>query len=83
MKHARGHWVWLRVRCEAAFQSGEAGPHLIGIAVDVTEQKNLVEKTVAADIRLRDAIETIPRRSCCGMRRKPPRTLQQQVPAAT
>ena len=60
MKHAHGHWVWLRVRCEAAYQNGEAGPHLIGIAVDVTEQKGLVEKTVAADIRLRDAIETIP-----------------------
>ena len=36
------------------------GLHLIGIAVDITEQKNLVEKTVAADMRLRDAIETIP-----------------------
>ena len=36
------------------------GLHLIGIAVDITEQKSLVEKTVAADMRLRDAIETIP-----------------------
>ncbi len=34
--------------------------HLIGIAVDITEQKTLVERTAAADIRLRDAIETIP-----------------------
>ena len=34
--------------------------HLIGIAVDVTEQKSLAERTVAADLRLRDAIETIP-----------------------
>jgi two-component system cell cycle sensor histidine kinase PleC len=33
---------------------------LIGIAVDVTEQKGLVERSVAADLRLRDAIETIP-----------------------
>jgi two-component system cell cycle sensor histidine kinase PleC len=41
-------------------QPNEPGPHLIGIAVDITEQKNLVEKTVAADMRLRDAIETIP-----------------------
>ena len=41
-------------------QPGEPGLHLIGIAVDITEQKNLVEKTVAADMRLRDAIETIP-----------------------
>ena len=33
---------------------------LIGIAVDITEQKSLAEKTVEADLRLRDAIETIP-----------------------
>jgi two-component system cell cycle sensor histidine kinase PleC len=60
MRHAAGHWVWLRARCELVRQPGEPGPHLIGIAVDITEQKNLVEKTVAADMRLRDAIETIP-----------------------
>ncbi|HEX3858155.1 MAG TPA: ATP-binding protein [Pseudolabrys sp.] len=60
MRHADGHWVWLRARCELVRQPGEPGAHLIGIAVDVTEQKNLVERTVAADLRLRDAIETIP-----------------------
>ncbi len=60
MRHADGHWIWLRARCELVHQPGDAGPHLIGIAVDVTEQKSLVEKTVAADMRLRDAIETIP-----------------------
>jgi len=60
MRHAGGHWVWLRARCELVRQHGEPGLHLIGIAVDITEQKSLVEKTVAADMRLRDAIETIP-----------------------
>jgi len=60
MLHANGSWVWLRVRCEIVRQHGEPGLHLIGIAVDVTEQKTLVEKTTAADMRLRDAIETIP-----------------------
>ncbi len=60
MRHADGRWLWLRVRCELAPQEGETGLHLIGIAVDVSEQKNLVEKTTAADLRLRDAIETIP-----------------------
>lgn len=60
MHHASGKWVWLRARCELVQQPGEPGLHLIGIAVDVTEQKSLVEKTVAADLRLRDAIETIP-----------------------
>jgi two-component system, cell cycle sensor histidine kinase PleC len=60
VRHADGRWLWLRVRCELARQEGETGLHLIGIAVDVSEQKNLVEKTTAADLRLRDAIETIP-----------------------
>jgi two-component system, cell cycle sensor histidine kinase PleC len=60
MHHADGRWLWLRARCELARQEGEAGLHLIGIAVDITEQKNLVERTTEADVRLRDAIETIP-----------------------
>ncbi len=60
MHHASGKWVWLRARCELVRQPGEASDHLIGIAVDISEQKTLVEKTAAADLRLRDAIETIP-----------------------
>jgi len=60
MRHANGNWVWLRARCELVRQSRDSGPHLIGIAVDITEQKTLVERTVEADLRLRDAIETIP-----------------------
>jgi two-component system cell cycle sensor histidine kinase PleC len=60
MHHASGKWVWLRARCELVHQPGEPSRHLIGIAVDITEQKTLVEKTAAADLRLRDAIETIP-----------------------
>jgi two-component system, cell cycle sensor histidine kinase PleC len=60
MQHTNGHWIWLRVRCELSQGAGDAGMHLIGIAVDITEQKSLAEKTVEADLRLRDAIETIP-----------------------
>jgi two-component system, cell cycle sensor histidine kinase PleC len=60
MQHTDGHWIWLRVRCELSQGSSDAGLHLIGIAVDITEQKSLAEKTVEADLRLRDAIETIP-----------------------
>jgi two-component system, cell cycle sensor histidine kinase PleC len=60
MQHTDGHWIWLRVRCELSQGAADAGMHLIGIAVDITEQKSLAEKTVEADLRLRDAIETIP-----------------------
>ena len=60
MQHVDGHWIWLRVRCELSQGAADAGLHLIGIAVDITEQKSLAEKTIEADLRLRDAIETIP-----------------------
>jgi two-component system cell cycle sensor histidine kinase PleC len=60
MRHAEGGWVWLRVRCEITRHPDEPGFHLIGIAVDISEQKLLAEQTAAADVRLRDAIETIP-----------------------
>ncbi|HUN98395.1 MAG TPA: ATP-binding protein [Bradyrhizobium sp.] len=60
MQHIEGHWIWLRVRCELSHAAADGGKHLIGIAVDITEQKSLAEKTVEADLRLRDAIETIP-----------------------
>ena len=59
MRHARGNWVWLRARCELVRQAGEPHPHLIGIAVDITEQKRLAEESATAEMRLSDAIEAI------------------------
>jgi two-component system cell cycle sensor histidine kinase PleC len=58
MRKADGSFVWLRIRVELVDADG-AEPHLIGIAVDVTEQMRLAESSHTADIRLRDAIETI------------------------
>ncbi|WP_137388028.1 sensor histidine kinase [Rhodoligotrophos defluvii] len=59
MRHADGHWVWLRVRAELASAPGEVGPHLIGIAIDITEQKLADKANQEAELRLRDAIENI------------------------
>lgn len=59
MKHAEGHYVWLRARAEVVAQENGEPPHLIGIAVDVTEERRLAERTATADMRLRDAIESI------------------------
>ncbi len=58
IRHAEGRWVWLRARAEIV-RDRDGAPHLIGIAVDVSEQKRLAEKSATADLRLRDAIETI------------------------
>jgi two-component system, cell cycle sensor histidine kinase PleC len=58
MRHAAGHWVWIRARAEVVADAHEE-PHLVGIAVDVTEQRQLAEASRTADMRLRDAIEAI------------------------
>jgi two-component system cell cycle sensor histidine kinase PleC len=59
MRHARGNWVWLRARCQYVRQPGESAGHILGIVVDITEQRDLAERNAAADMRLRDAIEAI------------------------
>ena len=58
MSNAVGQWVWLRAKAEIVRGPGGA-PHLVGIAIDVTETMALEERTATADMRLRDAIETI------------------------
>ncbi|WP_428688527.1 ATP-binding protein [Roseibium sp.] len=59
MRHADGNWIWLRARGEIQSEPGRAEPHLIGICIDITEQHELEEHSRMADLRLRDAIETI------------------------
>jgi two-component system cell cycle sensor histidine kinase PleC len=59
MQHRAGHWVWLRARCELAAAPDEQAPHLVGIAIDITEQKLADRLNQEAEIRLKDAIEAI------------------------
>jgi two-component system cell cycle sensor histidine kinase PleC len=58
MRRADGRWIWIRARAEVVAEE-EDEPHLVGIAVEITEQKRLVEASRTADLRLRDAIEAI------------------------
>ncbi|MBX4336092.1 PAS domain-containing sensor histidine kinase [Bartonella raoultii] len=56
IRHADGHYVWMRIRAEV---TEEEEPHLVGIAFDISEQRQLAEQTAQADLRIRDAIENI------------------------
>ncbi len=58
MRHADGHWVWVRARAQVIDKEA-AEIQLIGIAVDVSEQRHLAARSEAADLRLRTAIESI------------------------
>jgi two-component system, cell cycle sensor histidine kinase PleC len=58
MRHANGEWVYLRARAQIVDPERD-DIHLIGIAVDVTEQQVMAQNMEDADRRLRDAIECI------------------------
>src|SRR5690606_15294909 len=55
---ADGQWVWIRAKAQV---NDPDAPeiHLIGIAVDITEQRTLAQQSETADLRLRTAIENI------------------------
>jgi two-component system, cell cycle sensor histidine kinase PleC len=59
LRASNGDWVWLRARAELMSDPDDQTRHLVGIAVDVTEQRGLEERTQKADARLRDAVEAI------------------------
>lgn len=59
MRTAEGGWMWLRARAEVVIDPEEGGRHLVGIAVDISDERGFVERSATADMRLRDAVEAI------------------------
>ena len=59
LRNAAQDWVWLRARAEIVRETLNEGAHLVGIAVDITEQRRMAEQNATADLRLREAIETV------------------------
>ena len=59
IRDAHGQWVWIRARAQVIHEGRAQTPHLVGIAVDISEQVRLAERSAAADLRLRDAVESI------------------------
>jgi len=58
MKHADGNWVWIRIRAQVV-PNNMGEPHLIGIAIDVTEQETIRQRTQRIATRLHDSIENL------------------------
>ena len=58
MRNTAGGWLWLRARAEVVTE-GDGSRHLVGIAVDITDERGFVERHAAADARLRDAVEAV------------------------
>ena len=54
-----GEWIWVQTHAELLRDEDNGSLHLVGLAVDISEQKGLVEQTATADARLRDAIDSV------------------------
>ena len=59
LRTTKNEWAWMRAKMELVKGEDGGSPRLVGIAIDVTETMALEERTAKADMRLRDAIETI------------------------
>jgi len=59
LRSAKGEWIWLQARAELMKDPDDDARHLVGIAVDVTEQRGLEEQNATANARLRDAVDAI------------------------
>ncbi|RVU19832.1 PAS domain-containing sensor histidine kinase [Methylobacterium oryzihabitans] len=59
IRAANGDWIWLKARAEIVQDLEDGGRHLVGIVIDISEQRRLAESTATADMRLRDAVEAV------------------------
>nr|WP_321982445.1 ATP-binding protein [uncultured Cohaesibacter sp.] len=58
MRHEDGRWIWIQIRAELTV-SPKDRLHLMGVVMDVSQQIEQAENDKLADIRLRDAVDTI------------------------
>jgi len=59
VRDSEGRWIWLKARAELVTDRRTRSQHLVGIVVDISEQRRMAERTATADARLRDAVEAI------------------------
>ena len=59
MRHADGSWVWVHAKGQVWSSGRMVGDRLVGITIDITEQKLAEARERQANERLRDAIESI------------------------
>ncbi|WP_049767715.1 PAS domain-containing sensor histidine kinase [Parvibaculum lavamentivorans] len=59
LRHADGSWVWMHAKGQVWGGGRAAGERLVGITIDITDQKIAEERVHEANERLRDAIESV------------------------
>ena len=60
LKHANGKFIWFHLKAKLVKNKNSSSKHLVGIITDINDQKNSKDKTLNSNMRIRDAIESIP-----------------------
>ncbi|MBZ0217003.1 MAG: PAS-domain containing protein, partial [Fimbriimonadaceae bacterium] len=58
IRNIEGDWVWLRLRGKLLNGKGKSKAHLVGIAMDISEQRELSEKLDLSALSLAEAVAT-------------------------
>jgi two-component system cell cycle sensor histidine kinase PleC len=59
VRTAQGDWLWLRIKGEAIREPADGTRHVVGLAVDVTAEREAAERRARDDLRLREAVEAL------------------------
>lgn len=58
LRHSSGDWIWVRAKGQIWRGLTASTQRLVGIAIDITEQKQAEARERMANLRLRDAVES-------------------------
>ncbi|WP_166652332.1 sensor histidine kinase [Enterovirga rhinocerotis] len=59
VRTAGGDWLWLRIKGEVVIDPIDGSRHIVGLAADVSADRQAAERRAKDDRRLRDAVEAI------------------------
>lgn len=59
VRTAGGEWLWLRIKGETIQEPADGSRHLIGLAIDVTAERQAAERRARDEMRLHEAVEAL------------------------
>ena len=59
VRTAKGEWLWLRIKGETIDEPADGSRHMVGLAIDVTAERQAAERRARDDLRLREAVDAI------------------------
>ncbi len=59
LRHANGEWVWFRARGKKVIDPTDGAVHIVGIVIDISQERRVRAESETLNRRIREAIESI------------------------